>query len=284
VLGMGSLGAGRLNASSDLDVIVIYDPQEAEGSGGPRPLAVRPYYARLTQALITALSAPMAEGRLYEVDMRLRPSGTQGPVATSWASFTNYQRNEAWTWEHLALTRARVVAGDPDLGADIEAFRQEILTRPRDRAAVLAEVAQMRARIAAAKTPSGVWDAKTGPGRLLDIELVAQAGTLMSGGTAHDVASGLTGGQACGWLTAQEAEALTAAYDLFWAVQTAARLISADGIGEGGLGEGGAAFVCRATGQPDIDSLRAALEARYGEAAALIDAALIREGADERGS
>jgi len=284
VLGMGSLGAARLNASSDLDVIVIYDPQEAEGSDGPRPLAVRPYYARLTQALITALSAPMAEGRLYEVDMRLRPSGTQGPVATSWASFTNYQRNEAWTWEHLALTRARVVAGDPDLGADIEAFRQEILAQPRDRAAVLREVAEMRARIAAAKTPSGVWDAKTGPGRLLDIELVAQAGTLLSGGTAHDVASGLTGGQACGWLTAQEAEALTAAYDLYWAVQTAARLISASGIGEGGLGEGGAAFLCRATGQDSIESLHAALEARYAEAAALIDAALIREGADERGS
>ncbi|GAA6199072.1 bifunctional [glutamine synthetase] adenylyltransferase/[glutamine synthetase]-adenylyl-L-tyrosine phosphorylase [Aquicoccus sp. SU-CL01552] len=284
VLGMGSLGAGRLNASSDLDVIVIYDPQEAEGSDGPRPLAVRPYYARLTQALITALSAPMAEGRLYEVDMRLRPSGTQGPVATSWASFTNYQRNEAWTWEHLALTRARVVAGDPDLGADIEAFRQEILAQPRDRAAVLAEVAQMRARIAAAKTPTGVWDAKTGPGRLLDIELVAQAGTLLSGGAERDVASGLTGGHACGWLTAREAEALGAAYDLYWAVQTAARLISASGIGEDGLGEGGAAFLCRATGQDSTDSLRAALEARYAEAAALIDAALIREGADERGS
>lgn len=284
VLGMGSLGAARLNASSDLDVIVIYDPQDAEGSDGPRPLAVRPYYARLTQALITALSAPMAEGRLYEVDMRLRPSGTQGPVATSWASFTNYQRNEAWTWEHLALTRARVVAGDPDLGADIEAVRQEILARPRDRAAVLREVAQMRARIAAAKTPAGIWDAKTGPGRLLDIELVAQAGTLLSGGAARDVASGLAGAHACGWLTAQEAEALTAAYDLYWAVQTAARLISASGIGEGGLGEGGAAFLCRATGQDSIDSLHAALEARYAEAAALIDAALIREGADERGS
>lgn len=284
VLGMGSLGAARLNASSDLDVIVIYDPQDAEGSDGPRSLAVRPYYARLTQALITALSAPMAEGRLYEVDMRLRPSGTQGPVATSWASFTNYQRSEAWTWEHLALTRARVVAGDPNLAADIEAFRRDIVAIPRDRGAVLREVAQMRARIAAAKTPAGVWDAKTGPGRLLDIELVAQAGTLLSGATARDVASGLHGGQSCGWLTEQEVEALTAAYDLYWAVQTAARLISADGIGEGGLGEGGAAFLCRATGQQDIDSLRAALEARYAEAAALIDAALIREGADEGGS
>ncbi|MDX2485003.1 MAG: glutamine-synthetase adenylyltransferase [Pseudodonghicola sp.] len=284
VLGMGSLGAARLNASSDLDVIVIYDPQEAEGSDGPRPLAVRPYYARLTQALITALSAPMAEGRLYEVDMRLRPSGRQGPVATSWPSFTHYQRNEAWTWEHLALTRARVVAGDPDLGADIEAFRREIIARPRERANVLREVAEMRARIAAAKTPAGVWDAKTGAGRLLEIELVAQAGALLSGVVARDVASGLHGAVTEGWLSADEAGALQAAYDLYWAVQTAVRLISASGIGDEALGEGGAGFLCRATGYETLDALRAALEQRYGQAAALIDAALSREGADERGS
>ena len=285
VLGMGSLGAKRLNASSDLDMIVIYDPQDEETSAGPRPLAVRPYYARLTQALITAVSAPMAEGRLYEVDMRLRPSGTQGPVATSWASFTNYQRHDAWTWEHLALTRARVVAGDPGLGADIEAFRQEIVGAPRDRAAVLREVAGMRARIAAAKTPAGLWDAKTGAGRLLDIELIAQAGALLAGVVARDVAAGLEGGVACGWLTAEEAAALSAAYELYWAVQTAARLISASGIGEDALGEGGAGFLCRASGFETIDGLRSALEQRYAQAAALIEAALNREGAaDEGGS
>jgi len=284
VLGMGSLGAARLNASSDLDVIVIYDPQEAEGSDGARPLAVRPYYARLTQALITALSAPMAEGRLYEVDMRLRPSGTQGPVATSLASFTHYQREEAWTWEHLALTRARVVAGDPGLSADIEAFRQEIIGRSRDRTAVLREVAEMRARIAAAKAPAGVWDAKTGAGRLLEIELLAQAGALLSGVAERAVASGLQGGVDAGWLSGEEAAALRAAYDLYWAVQTAARLISASGIGEDSLGEGGAAFLCRATGYESTERLRAALEERYVEAAALIDAALSREGAHEGGS
>ncbi|TDK50793.1 glutamine-synthetase adenylyltransferase [Antarcticimicrobium luteum] len=284
VVGMGSLGAARLNASSDLDMIVIYDPQDEDSSAGPRPLAVRPYYARLTQALITAISAPMAEGRLYEVDMRLRPSGRQGPVATSWASFTHYQMNEAWTWEHLALTRARVVAGDPDLGADIEAFRRGIIARPRARADVLREVADMRARIAAAKTPAGVWDAKTGAGRLLEIELVAQAGALLSGSAAHDVASGLQGGVACGWLTGAEAGALGAAYDLYWAVQTAARLISASGIGEEALGEGGAAFLCRASGYDSIDALRGALKARYAEAAALIEAALSREETDEGGA
>ncbi|MGD9862738.1 MAG: glutamine-synthetase adenylyltransferase [Pseudodonghicola sp.] len=277
VLGMGSLGAARLNASSDLDLIVIYDPLDAETSDGPRPLAVRPYYARLTQALVTALTARMAEGRLYEVDMRLRPSGSQGPVATSWASFTHYQENEAWTWEHLALTRARVVAGDADLGADIETFRRAVLAQPRDRTQVLGEVADMRGRIAAAKSPDGIWDAKTGPGRMLDIELLAQAGALLSGEPARDVVSGLRGGQSCGWLSAAEADKLTAAYELFWAVQTSARLISASGIGDATPGEGAAAFFCRTTGAESIDALRATLEARYAEVAALIDAALSRE-------
>ena len=145
VLGMGSLGAGRINSQSDLDMIVIYDPLDQEMSDGPRPLATRTYYARFTQALITALSAPMSQGRLYEVDMRLRPSGNQGPVATSWASFTNYQKNEAWVWEHLALTRARVVAGDAGLAQDIETFRAMFLSQPDDRQKVLREVAEMRA-------------------------------------------------------------------------------------------------------------------------------------------
>lgn len=110
VLGMGSLGAERLNAASDLDLIIIYDALGVEQSEGPKPLATRQYFARLTQAFITALTAPMPEGRLYEVDMRLRPSGRGGPVAVSLDSFRDYQRTEAWTWEHLALTRARVLA------------------------------------------------------------------------------------------------------------------------------------------------------------------------------
>ncbi len=110
--------------------------------------------------------------------MRLRPSGTQGPVATSWGSFRTYQTEKAWVWEHLALTRARVVAGDDGLGADIETFRAEILAQKggSDRAEVLKQTGEMRARIAAAKAPSNVWDAKIGPGRLQDVEMIAQAG------------------------------------------------------------------------------------------------------------
>ena len=281
VLGMGSLGVERLNAASDLDLIVVYDPQDDEMSDGPRPLATRPYFARLTQALITALTAPMSQGRLYEVDMRLRPSGSQGPVATSWASFRNYQQDEAWVWEHLALTRARVVAGDAGLAADIEAFRAEILSRPRDRHEVLREVAAMRARIAAAKIPAGLWDAKTGAGRLQDIELVAQSGALLSGATGRDVAAGLDGAVACGWLDRAEADALRRAYELYWAVVTCARLISDQGISDRTIGEGGAALLCRATGYDRLDQVQAALEESYTRVDDLVTGALQREGEDE---
>ncbi|UWQ89841.1 glutamine-synthetase adenylyltransferase [Rhodobacteraceae bacterium M382] len=281
VLGMGSLGSERLNATSDLDLIVIYDPLDAEMSDGKRPLLVRPYYARLTQALVTALTAPMAQGRLYEVDMRLRPSGTQGPVATSWASFTHYQENEAWVWEHLALTRARVVAGSPDLCADIETFRSNFLSRPRERGLVLKEMSEMRNRLSAAKSPAGVWDAKPGAGRMMDVELVAQTGALLAGLSARDVPAGLAGAVATGWLNVAERKALTDSYNLFWSVQAAARLLSGRAIDAAHLGEGGAAFLCRSTGHHTLEALQAELEGRYAQCAALINGALKRELGDE---
>ncbi|SHJ13642.1 glutamate-ammonia-ligase adenylyltransferase [Ruegeria lacuscaerulensis ITI-1157] len=279
VLGMGSLGAGRINSQSDLDMIVIYDPQGEEMSDGPRPLATRTYYARFTQALITALSAPMSQGRLYEVDMRLRPSGNQGPVATSWASFTHYQRNDAWVWEHLALTRARVVAGEPGLARDIEAFRADFIARPRDAGQVLRDVSEMRARLAASKSPAGIWDVKNGPGRLLDIELLAEAGALLAGSAERDVASGLQGAVAAGLLEVAQAQVLRKAYDLFWQVQCAARLLSGKVIEADKIGQGGTAFLCRATGFEQVEQLQAALQENYSTAAAIIGS-VIEEGRD----
>jgi len=280
VLAMGSLGAGRINAQSDLDVIVIYDPLDAEISEGRRPLATRAYYARLTQALITALTAPMAQGRLYEVDMRLRPSGSKGPVATSWSSFTHYQLNEAWVWEHLALTRARVVAGAPDLARDIEKFRSAVLSSPRDRHRVLTEVRHMRARLAAAKAPAGIWDAKNGGGRMMDIELISQVGALLAGSTAQDVSAGLQATVTCGWLNTEEAAQLKDSYDLFWSVQTAARLLSSNGLGSANLGEGGGLFLCRSAGMDSLDALQEDLDMRYKACGDLIVQALEREETD----
>ncbi|MGX9350058.1 [protein-PII] uridylyltransferase family protein [Shimia sp. W99] len=276
MLGMGSLGAQRLNASSDLDLIVIYDAAGVEASEGRRPLAARAYYARLTQAMVTALSAPMAQGRLFEVDMRLRPSGTQGPVATSLASFRNYQENEAWTWEHLALTRARPVAGEASLMDEVETFRQEILARPRDASKLCADVAEMRARIAAAKAPDGPWDAKIGAGRLQDVELLSQSGALLAGAKGRSVAEGLEAGVAIGWLDAAEATELATTYGLFWQVQLASKLLSGATIKPEEIGAGGRAFLLRETGDESVEVLEADMQDRAERAGEIISAALAR--------
>ena len=274
VLGMGSLGAGRLNATSDLDLIVIYDADGVEMSDGRRPLAARPYYARLTQAMVTALTAPMSEGKLYEVDMRLRPSGTQGPVATSLTSFRDYQMNEAWLWEHLALTRARAVAGEAGLASDVEDVRQAVLARSHPRDAIITELAAMRARIAAAKQPEGPWDAKLGPGRLQDVELIGQAGSLMAGSTDRQARAGLQAAVACGWLDDASGTALTAAYLLFWRLQLVAKLLSDRPLDPAGIGEGGCRMLMRETGFETLDALEAALIEVAAEADAAIHAAL----------
>ncbi|MDP3196486.1 bifunctional [glutamine synthetase] adenylyltransferase/[glutamine synthetase]-adenylyl-L-tyrosine phosphorylase [Tabrizicola sp.] len=274
VIGMGSMGAARLNAGSDLDLIVIYDDQGVEGSDGPRPLATRPYYARLTQAIVTALTAQMPEGRLYEVDMRLRPSGRAGPVATSLHSFTTYQETEAWTWEHLALTRARVLAGDPTLAGEVETFRRTLLVRKGQGERVRPDVAEMRARLQAAKPAQGAWDAKNGPGRIMDIELAAQTIALIAGSPARSVERQIAAGQTVTGqpvsgqpvsgqtVTGQErivpdsdAQALGSAYRLMWRLHAAARLLSERALDWESLGEGGRAFILRETGAEDADAL-----------------------------
>ncbi|MEW9806786.1 bifunctional [glutamine synthetase] adenylyltransferase/[glutamine synthetase]-adenylyl-L-tyrosine phosphorylase [Mesorhizobium sp. ZMM04-5] len=179
ILGMGKLGSRELTAGSDVDLILLYDHDaDAEESDGEKPLAPSHYYARMTQRLIAAVSAPTAEGVLYELDLRLRPSGNKGPVATHVDAFRKYQRNDAWTWEHMALTRARVVAGDADLGAEIEADVVEILSLPRDGAKIAAEAAEMRALILEEKPPRDEWDVKLAPGGLIDLEFIAQVATL----------------------------------------------------------------------------------------------------------
>jgi [glutamine synthetase] adenylyltransferase / [glutamine synthetase]-adenylyl-L-tyrosine phosphorylase len=274
VLGMGSLGSRRLHARSDLDLIVIYDPGEAEMSDGRRPLATRPYYARLTQALITAITAQMAEGRLYEVDMRLRPSGNQGPVATSLTAYRDYQLKDAWVWEHLAQTRARVVAGPASLGADVAKVHAHVMNAPRVRGDVLKEVATMRKRIASAKGEGDAWDAKLGQGRMQDIELVAQAAALLAGQPLGTVPDALRSGAECGWLDVKTAEHLGATYRLCWSLQIGSRLISESVLEPHGDNSAASDFLCRITGSSSIDVLRQTLERDTKTAARLITAAL----------
>ena len=175
VVAMGKLGGREMTASSDVDLILICDfDVEAEQSDGEKPLSPSHYYSRLTQRLITAISARTAEGALYDVDMRLRPSGQQGPVATRLSSFSNYQTNEAWTWEHMALTRARVIAGSRELGSRVEAEIRKVLTARRDPAKITADILDMRQRIAAEKATSDIWDLKQVRGGLVDLEFITQ--------------------------------------------------------------------------------------------------------------
>jgi glutamate-ammonia-ligase adenylyltransferase len=174
VVALGKLGGREMTVASDLDLIFVYGDTAAEVSQGPKPLAPMVYFARLSQRLITALTAPTGEGTLYDVDMRLRPSGNQGPIASTLAGFRRYQENDAWTWEHMALTRARPIAGPPALRAAIGAAIRAVLTRPRDADRLVIDVADMRQRMAREFRARDPFDVKYARGGLVDCDFMAQ--------------------------------------------------------------------------------------------------------------
>jgi glutamate-ammonia-ligase adenylyltransferase len=188
ILALGKLGGREMTASSDLDLIVVYDFfSERPESDGPRRLFGAQYFSRLTQRLISALTAQTNHGLLYQVDMRLRPSGRSGPVATQIDGFAAYQENEAWTWEHLALTRARVVSAPPEFAARVEDVIRSVLRRARDADVVAGDVVEMRKAIAAEKGDSNRWDLKYAAGGLIDIEFVAQYLQLIHAAQTPDI-------------------------------------------------------------------------------------------------
>ncbi len=180
LLAFGRLGSMQMNASSDLDVILLYDaPGSSESSDGERPLDKPLYFTRLTQRMISAISSQTAEGVLYEVDMRLRPSGNAGPLATSRSAFVAYQQQKAWTWEHLALTRSRIIYGDGDFGDLINADIERILAGRSDRKKILQDVVQMRRRLARERPPRHEFDLKLAENGLMDMEFMAQSAVLL---------------------------------------------------------------------------------------------------------
>lgn len=175
VLAMGKYGSSEMTASSDIDLIFIYDyTDDVVESNGDHPLDPTRYFTRFAQRLIAALSAQTAEGRLYEVDMQLRPSGKAGPVATKFESFARYYSEQAWTWELMALTRARVVAGTPDLVKKLNASISDALCNPRDRDQLVDHVLSMRERLFKEKGTSNIWNLKHTRGGLVDLEFIVQ--------------------------------------------------------------------------------------------------------------
>jgi glutamate-ammonia-ligase adenylyltransferase len=186
VVALGRAGSGEMMAGSDLDLMLIYDhPPDAPDSRGGRAMAPGPYYARAAQGVVAALTVATRHGPLYAVDMRLRPSGRAGPVAVSLAGFQRYHAQDAWTWERLALTRARVISATPALRGRVETAICLALAGA-DPARVLADTAAMRARLLRELPPKNGWDVKRRAGGLMEVEFIAQALHLLHGAGVAD--------------------------------------------------------------------------------------------------
>lgn len=262
VVGMGKLGSFELTAGSDVDLIVLYDYDDAASeSDGAKPLDALRYYTRITQRLISALSAPTAEGVLYEVDMRLRPSGNKGPVATRISTFEKYQREDAWTWEHLALSRARLICGEASLIKDAERIIADVLAQKRDVAKIATDVAEMRKLIGEEKPPANIWDFKLIPGGLVDLEFVAQYLTLVAPakGLPPHVAGESTADVwkrvAAGAMEPQTYDDCMAALNLFTELSQIIRLCIDSDFEPKEAPAGLIDLVCRAGDCPDISTL-----------------------------
>ncbi|MEA1831967.1 bifunctional [glutamine synthetase] adenylyltransferase/[glutamine synthetase]-adenylyl-L-tyrosine phosphorylase [Methylobacterium durans] len=275
VLGFGRLGSCQLTAESDLDLVVLYDfDPENRTSTGPRPLDAAVAYNRLTQRLVAALTVPTRRGGLYEVDLRLRPGGGQGMIAAQLRSFRSYALEEAELWEHMALTRARVIAGDADLGAEVAEVIRTIVCQPRDPATVNRAVREMRALVAREKGDAGPLDLKLAPGGLLDLDFLAQA-LVLGHAAAHPDLAGrdapgvLRRAADHGLLSEDVAERLCAAYRLFDDVHHWQRLmVEGDPTAAAPVA---LARLAAATGMPDARALTAQLDAERTEVRALFE-------------
>lgn len=225
ILALGRLGGEALTHASDLDLILLFTGDYSAESDGDRSLGGTQYYNRLAQRVVGALTVPTASGALYEVDTRLRPSGNQGPLCVSFDSFDRYQREDAWTWEHMALTRARPVFGSAKSRGAVQAIIDDVLKTPRDTDKLLTDVRQMRRDMAEHKQPKGALDIKLLPGGLVDLEFIVHAIQLKTGDGLHPqlapaIAELVTKGHV--------PEAMTASYVLLGRLLVLFRLIAPD--------------------------------------------------------
>ncbi|MEZ5708221.1 MAG: bifunctional [glutamate--ammonia ligase]-adenylyl-L-tyrosine phosphorylase/[glutamate--ammonia-ligase] adenylyltransferase [Blastomonas sp.] len=249
ILALGRLGGGALTHASDLDLVFLFSGDIGEESDGPRPLGSTRYHNRLAQRIIAALTVPTASGALYEVDTRLRPSGTQGLLSVSTQSFIEYQRESAWTWEHMALCRARPVYGSSTARADLQGRIEAFLGSGHDPSKILADALKMRGDMAEHKPPLGPMDAKLLPGGLVDLEFIVHARQLISGkGLSPNLGEAVQGLVADGQL----GEDMAMAHDLLTRLLVTMRLVAPDGAVPSSASR---ALVARSCGQKDWNSL-----------------------------
>jgi glutamate-ammonia-ligase adenylyltransferase len=271
ILAMGRLGSREMTASSDLDLILLYDfDTEAPDSDGERSLHGGQYFARLTQRLISAFTTRTNYGVLYDVDMRLRPSGRAGPVASRIDSFADYQEREAWTWEHMALTRARVISATPAFRGKIEDIIRSVLTRPRDAASTASDVADMRKAIALEKGEDDIWDLKLAAGGLVDIDFIAQYLQLAYAAEKPDILSVSTlqvldNAARLGVLPLAETEVLRSAARLYHDLTQILRLCVTGKFNPETSGEDLLRVMARAGDTPDFSSLEARVRETQAE-------------------
>ena len=265
ILALGKLGGREMTANSDLDLIVVYDfDSQRPESNGERSLYGGQYFARLTQRLINALTAPTNYGRLYEVDMRLRPSGRSGPIATSFEAFDHYHEKEAWTWEHMALTRARIVSAAPHFADRVTRVIQRALQRQRDPGRVAADVLEMRRAIAREKGDTDRWNLKYAAGGLVDVEFVAQYLQLIYASRMPDILDTSTPrvlekAAKLGVLPAEHADVLRPAARLYQDLTQVLRICLVGPFDPASAGPALLALLTRAADLPDFGSLEAHL-------------------------
>ncbi|WP_291844933.1 bifunctional [glutamine synthetase] adenylyltransferase/[glutamine synthetase]-adenylyl-L-tyrosine phosphorylase [Bradyrhizobium sp.] len=271
ILAMGRLGSREMTASSDLDLILLYDfDEDSPDSDGERSLHGAQYFARLTQRLISAFTTRTNYGVLYDVDMRLRPSGRAGPVASRIDAFADYQEREAWTWEHMALTRARVISSSAAFRAQIEATIRRVLTRPRDAAGTAGDVADMRRAIALEKGEDDVWDLKLAAGGLVDIDFIAQYLQLVHAASKPEILSVSTlqvldNAARLGVLPQSDAEVLRAATRLYHDLTQILRLCVTGKFSPQSSGENLLRVMARAGDTPDFSTLEARVRETQAE-------------------
>ncbi|MEX2454823.1 MAG: bifunctional [glutamine synthetase] adenylyltransferase/[glutamine synthetase]-adenylyl-L-tyrosine phosphorylase, partial [Rhodospirillaceae bacterium] len=260
VVALGKLGGREVSIGSDLDLLFVYRSDDGT-SDGTKPLAAIPYYTRLGQRFLGALTSPTGEGTLYEVDMRLRPSGNAGPLATSLEAFLKYHQEAAWTWEKMALTRARIVVAGDAFGTALEDAIRALLAAPRDPAALLRDVAAMRARIERDRPPGGPWDVKSLRGGLIDIEFLVQYLQLRHASETPEVlapntADALGRLHRAGILDAPTTDALTAALHLWRNVQGVLRLSVGEMFDETAVSAASRSFVASVCGREGFEALK----------------------------
>jgi [glutamine synthetase] adenylyltransferase / [glutamine synthetase]-adenylyl-L-tyrosine phosphorylase len=271
ILAMGRLGSREMTAASDLDLILLYefDPEYPD-SDGAKSLHGAQYFARFTQRLISAFTTRTNYCVLYEVDMRLRPSGRAGPVASHVDSFAEYQDREAWTWEHMALTRARVISASPDFRKEIEEIIRQVLTRPRDAGSVAKNVADMRRAIALEKGEDDIWDLKYAAGGTVDIDFIAQYLQLVHAADKPDILDVSTlhvldKAARLGVLPQSSAEVLRSAARLYHDLTQILRLCVSEGFNPETAGEDLLRIMARAGDAPDFSSLQARVKETQAE-------------------